>query len=230
MALGCLAARKKGLGIWTPATDLERTKVLVPIPFWHFRVRINPKSKVDSSLRGRWLGPASDQLGVDAHLREGHPSLRSWALAAKNHATQLIEEAFCLFRIGSVAKFLGQLEKFLLLTLLCLNAVLDEFNQHAVGAQPAILGEVADLSRDLNGEADALTNSLISRAHSTSMHHNGVFSHTILDSNGYHFMRGPARLGGDHRVCRGRASNIRRRERRGFFLPARPGAVRFPSR
>jgi len=61
--------------------------------------------EVDSSPRGRWLGPASDQLGVDAHLPEGHPSLRSWVSAAKNHATQLIAESVCLFRIGSVAKF-----------------------------------------------------------------------------------------------------------------------------
>jgi hypothetical protein len=64
------------------------------------------------------------------------PSSRFSALAAEDHPAQFVAKALGFIRISCVAKALSKFEKLLLFALLGLDAVLDEFDQHAVGAKP----------------------------------------------------------------------------------------------
>jgi len=213
---------RKVLGYGPRPQILKEPKVLVPIPFWHFRVRINPKSKLIQVREGDGSVPHPINKVLTHICLKVIPACDPGHQPPKTMRPSLSPSRFVSSGSVALRNFSANSKNSCCLRFSASMPFSMSFNQHAVGTQPAILGEVADLSRDLNGEADALTNSLISRAHSTSMHHNGVFAHTILESNGYRFMRGPARLGGDHRVCRGRASNIRRREGEDFSpWPAR---------
>jgi hypothetical protein len=67
-------------------------------------------------------------------LRGGCPS------GIKNHSAEFIAQAVGRFRILLVAETFGQGKKLLLLSLLCVNAVLDQFQQHLILAQLSILG------------------------------------------------------------------------------------------
>ena len=58
----------------------------------------------------------------------------SWLLTAEEHPTQLVAETLRFFRVAFAAETLGQSKEFLLLSFLRFNPVLDEFQQHAVGA------------------------------------------------------------------------------------------------
>src|SRR5258708_37124960 len=44
-AVGSLAGKQEGLGVGAATADFEGTEVLVPIPFRHFRLGINPETK-----------------------------------------------------------------------------------------------------------------------------------------------------------------------------------------
>src|ERR1700737_1759873 len=99
---------------------------------------------------------------------------RSWALVAKDHSGQFVAETLCFLWVGSVAEKLGKFEKLLLLALLSLDPVLDEFHQHPVGTKPAGLRQAANLRCDVYRKADALTYYFVCRPHSTSMHQNGA--------------------------------------------------------
>jgi hypothetical protein len=116
----------------------------------------------------KWCG------GADGHLRAACPSSRSSALTAKDHPAELIAEALGFLWVRSIAETLGQFEKLLLFALFGFDAVLDEFDQHAVGAKPASLCQAADFGCGGRREADALAYGLVCRAHDTIMHHNGA--------------------------------------------------------
>jgi hypothetical protein len=104
----------------------------------------------------------------------GCPSVRAAALAAEDHSAEFIAQAVSRFRILLVAETLGQGKKLLLLSLLCVDSVLDQLQQHAILAQLSALGHAAHLLRHPGRQTDALTNRLLSRLHNTIMHQNGA--------------------------------------------------------
>src|ERR1017187_704052 len=76
--LGGLASPQKRLWSQPVAADLERTEVLVPIAFRHFRIRVNPDAKLIEV--GDTDGPVAhpvDQVLADS-LRQITPRLDLW--------------------------------------------------------------------------------------------------------------------------------------------------------
>src|ERR1035438_5828425 len=76
--LGGLASPQKRLWSRAVAADLERTEVLVPIAFRHFRIRVNPDAKLIDV--GDTDGPVAhpvDQVLADS-LRQIPPRLDLW--------------------------------------------------------------------------------------------------------------------------------------------------------
>ncbi|MGD0363723.1 MAG: hypothetical protein ABSC93_22810 [Bryobacteraceae bacterium] len=69
---------------------------------------------------------------------------------------KFIAQAVGRFRVLLVAETLSQGEKLLLFPLLCVDAVLDQFQQHAILAQLSALGHATHLLRELEGQTDAL--------------------------------------------------------------------------
>jgi hypothetical protein len=105
---------------------------------------------------------------------EDFPTFRFLASAAKDHSAHLVAQAFDFRWIGGASKALGEVEKFLLFALLGLHAVLDEFQQHPVGAKPARFSQVANLSSDVRRQAYTLPYRLVCRSHYTIMHQDGA--------------------------------------------------------
>jgi hypothetical protein len=79
---------------------------------------------------------------------EDFPTFRFLASAAKDHFAHPITQAFDFRWIGGASKTLGEVEKFLLFALFSFHAVLDEFQQHPVGAKPARFSQGANLSSE----------------------------------------------------------------------------------
>ena len=105
---------------------------------------------------------------------------RSWASAAEDHASKLIPQPPGLFRVGRIAEPPGKFEKLLLLPLLRLDSVLDEFHQHPVRAEPPALRQTPNLPRYVCRETDALPYRLACSHHDTSTHQNGAISLAAL--------------------------------------------------
>ncbi len=118
-----------------------------------------------------WTEPGAHRDGRGPSARLG----RSWALGAKDHPAQFIAKALRFLRVGGVAESLREFKELLLLAIFRLDAVFNEFDEHAVGAKPASLGQAAHLCCDVCREADALAYGLVCGAHDTSMHQNGAF-------------------------------------------------------
>src|SRR2546421_8958491 len=97
------------------------------------------------------------------------------ASVAKDHSAQFIAKPVRFLWVGGVAETLCKFEKLLLLTLLSLDTVFDEFHQHSVGTELTRFCQVANLCRNVCWEAEALAHRFVSGLHSTSMHQNGAF-------------------------------------------------------
>src|ERR1035437_2674192 len=91
------------------------------------------------------------------------PGRQRRASLAEDHAAHLIAEPSGFLGIGRGAETFGKVEELLLLALPGLQAVLDQLNQHRVGAQPAGFRQ-----------AHALPYDLICRPHATIMDHVGA--------------------------------------------------------
>src|SRR5690348_5575372 len=95
----------------------------------------------------------------------------SGASVAKHHAAQGVAQTLGFFRIRSVAKLLGELEEFLLFALIGFDAVFNQLDQHAIGAELACLGQTAHLSGGFCGQRDALPHSFALGFHNLILHH-----------------------------------------------------------
>jgi hypothetical protein len=71
------------------------------------------------------------------------------ASIAEDHSTHLIAQPFDFIRIGGAPEALGEIEEFPLFPPLSFNAILYEFQEHPVGAQPTVLRQAADLGGKL---------------------------------------------------------------------------------
>jgi len=78
------------------------------------------------------------------------------ASVAKDHSAQFIAKPLRFLWVGGVAETLCKFEKLLLLTLLSLDTVFDEFHQHSVGTELTCFCQVANLCRNVCWEAEAL--------------------------------------------------------------------------
>ena len=95
-------------------------------------------------------------------------------LVAKDHSAQFIAKPLRFLWVGGVAETPCKFEKLLLLALLCLDTVFDEFHQHSGGTELTRFCQVANLRRNVCWEADALAHRFVSGLHNTSVHHNGA--------------------------------------------------------
>jgi hypothetical protein len=96
------------------------------------------------------------------------------ASVAKNHSAHLVTQAFDFFGVCGAPEALGKFEKLLLLALLRLHAVLDEFQKHPIGAKPACFCQTANLCGDAGRQADALPHQSDCSPHYTIMHQKGA--------------------------------------------------------
>ena len=97
------------------------------------------------------------------------PGLNSLASAAKDRSAHRIAQAFDLCRIGGISEAFGEVEEFLLLTPLSRHPVLDEFQQHPVGAKPARFLQAPNLHADGRRQRIALPYRFVGCGHNTIM-------------------------------------------------------------
>ena len=76
-------------------------------------------------------------------------------LFAEGDAAQLVAQLFYLVRIAGGAEAFRQLEEGFLFLLLAFDALLDEFQQHAIVAEIALPGQGLDLSGNLGRQGYA---------------------------------------------------------------------------
>ncbi len=107
-------------------------------------------------------------------FRKLRPLFQFGHLPAKNHLTEFLSEPFDILGVVRGSKAFRKFEKSFLLYFLCLEPLFDQFNEHAIRAQPAAFRHAADLGSDLRRQCDALTNTLIFKCHDTIMHQNGA--------------------------------------------------------
>ena len=175
LALGRLALQEKSLGESALAADFEGAKIFVPGTLGYLGLRLDPKAELikvgDGDIA---VAHAVDQMLTDVR-GQFSPAGNLWhqspASAAKYHATQFISEALGFLRIGGVAKTLGEIEEFLLFAFFSLDAVLDQFDEHAIGAKPACLSQIADLCGGSGGQRDALADGFFLGLHRVMIHH-----------------------------------------------------------
>jgi hypothetical protein len=96
------------------------------------------------------------------------------SLAAEDHSAEFIAQAVGRFRILLVAETLSQGKKLLLFSLLCVDPVLDQFQQYAILAQLSTLRHATYLVRQPGRQTHTLANRFLSHLHNTIMHQNGV--------------------------------------------------------
>ncbi len=107
----------------------ERSKVFIPIFFRDFRGGINPKPKLVQMIFDADCAVAHSVEQDAAERPPGNsPIGRSLASTTKNHVAQAIAQTLGGVRVGFVAEALGEGKKFLLLALLCFDAVFDQLN------------------------------------------------------------------------------------------------------
>src|SRR5271166_2825129 len=92
-----------------------------------------------SGLPAQYYGRACAARDADACRQGFETSSRSGALFTEHEAPQLIAQLLHFFRIARLAKAFRQLEKGLLLFLLCADSLLDELHQDPVVAEAALL-------------------------------------------------------------------------------------------
>src|SRR5438067_5393567 len=97
---------------------------------------------------------ASARSDVAVPARAGCPSVRAAALAAEDHSAEFIAQAVSRCRILLVTETLSQGKKLLLLSLLCVDSVLDQLQQHAILAQLSALGHATHLLRHPGRQTD----------------------------------------------------------------------------
>jgi len=107
------------------------------------------------------------------NITESATRSRFAALFTEDEAAELVAEALDLLGIAGRAEFFGELKECLFLLLPCFDAFLDQFNENAVIAKPAVLGDTIDLPRDRGGKGKTSTDMLRLR-HGTSIHRSGV--------------------------------------------------------
>ena len=108
------------------------------------------------------------------------PSAQSLASVAEYHPAQFIAEAFGFFRVGSVAKTLGQFKELLLFPFLRFDAVLDQLDEHAIGAEPACLSQAAYLRSGFCGKGHALAHRLDLGLHEAMVHHSAPICTSVI--------------------------------------------------
>jgi len=180
ITLCSLPSDQERFGVGSAAADLERAEILVPVTVGHFRTRLDPEAKlIEIRDADRAITHPLDQM-LPYPFGQAVPAFELRHLAAEDHAAELIAQAASRFGILLVAETLSQGKKLLLFPLLCVNAVLDQLQQHTILAQLSALGHATHLLRHLGRQADALTNRLLSHFHNTIMHQNGVRGQTPI--------------------------------------------------
>lgn len=133
----------------------------MPIAFWNFRLGFDPQAKlVEIGDADRSVAHAIYEMAANV-LREIVPTCDLRHSCAEHHPAQLIAETLGFRGVGGAAESLSQFEEFLLLALLGFDAVFDELNEHAVGADPAVFRQTPDLGGGFSREGDALTDGLV---------------------------------------------------------------------
>lgn len=172
--LAAWPGKKKVFGNEPLPQSLNDSKVLVPIALGHLWLRFNPKAKFVE------VGKADGAIAHSFYQNGGgycwveRPKSQFWASPAEDHAAQLVAQALGFFGIFCPSELLGKIKELLLLLLLGLETVLDEFDENAVGASFARLGQSTDSRRRACRQTDALANCFVRGAHVTSMHQNGI--------------------------------------------------------
>jgi hypothetical protein len=108
-------------------TDLERTKILVPVASRHLRLRFDPEAKSIEVGNADLAVRAFCRSDADARPRADCSSSRSSASAAEDHPAHFVSQTLDFFRVSGGSEAFGKVEEFLLLVLLGFNAVLDQF-------------------------------------------------------------------------------------------------------
>ena len=94
---------------------------------------------------------------------EPRPGLDLGHLFTKYKASQLISQLLDLLRVTGAAEAFRQLEERLLFLFLGFDSLLDEFHQHAIVAEIALLFQSLDLSGDLGRQGYASSDMLCAR-------------------------------------------------------------------
>ena len=107
-------------------------------------------------------------------MEEDCPRTRSWASGTEDHSAEFIAKALGFFWVIGVTESLREFEKLLLFALLGLDAILDEFDEHAVGTKSSSLCQATNLGCRGYRKADALAYGFVCGAHDIIMHQNGA--------------------------------------------------------
>lgn len=120
------------MGIRAPATDLERTEILVPVTFRDFGLRLDPDAKqIEVGELDGAVTHAIDQMLANVFW-ELIPTFDLRHSITKHHAAQLVAKALGFCRVRGVAETFRQLKEFLLPALLGLDAVFYQLDEHTV--------------------------------------------------------------------------------------------------
>jgi hypothetical protein len=92
--------------------------------------------------------------------RKENPTLNLGHLLAKDESAQFVSQLLYLFGIFGVAEALCKFKEILLLLLPSFQTQFQQFEQHSVAAESAVLGNCLNLPVDLLGKGDASSNLL----------------------------------------------------------------------
>jgi len=97
-----------------------------------------------------------------------------WGISVENHTPKPIAQTLHFRWIGRGSKAARKIEELLLLSLLSLDAFLNEFDHHPIRADTPRLCHAADLRCETRRQANALAHFFIRCPHGTIMHQIGA--------------------------------------------------------
>jgi hypothetical protein len=168
-----LACEKKSFWIFTLAAEFEGAEVLEPRAFGYDWARLDPKTEqVEIFHADVALVHALNQVSADGG-RKARPGFDSRHLFPKHKPPQLVAQALDLRRIVGGAELFGKIEERLFFLPTGFDALFNEFDEDAVVAQTAALGDALYLAGYLTWEGYTAAD-LLRCGHGTILHRFGA--------------------------------------------------------
>jgi hypothetical protein len=151
---GHLAGKQKRPGISALATELERAEILVPRSFWHIGLRFHPEAELIQILEAdialmhaldQVIPKSGGKFGPGLDLRHSFTRQHSPASLTEDESPHLVAQLLYLIGIRRRAKAFRQREESFLFFLLRGEALLDQFDQHAIIAQASFFCDTLHL-------------------------------------------------------------------------------------
>lgn len=149
----CLTSKKKGLGIFAFAANLEGSEVFEPRSIGPFGVRLSPELELIEVL-DRDLAIAQPIEQVISECRREVSPLDGRQLFTERSAGQLLLDPSLLGGVRGTRQAVGKLEELLLFSAPRCETSFDELDDYAAGASPLAFGDGVNATDDPRRKAD----------------------------------------------------------------------------